>query len=111
MYSNNILTFSRVYDNYKCLYKKSLETYWKHLVPVLYITFKTVTKSLETYWMHHVKWTKGELQQIDQRTRKPMTMHKALDPRDDIDRLYVSRKKGRRGLASIHDNVYVSIRL
>ena len=26
-----------------------------------------------------------------------MTMHKALHPRDDIDRLYVSRKEGGRG--------------
>ena len=26
-----------------------------------------------------------------------MTMHKALHPRDDIDRLYVSRKEGERG--------------
>ena len=32
-----------------------------------------------------------------------MTMHKALHPRDDVDRLYVSRKEGGRGLASIED--------
>ena len=30
-----------------------------------------------------LKWTKKELRQIDQRTRKLMTMHKALHPRDD----------------------------
>ena len=30
---------------------------------------------------------------MDQKTRKLMTMHKALHPRDDVDRLYVSRKK------------------
>ena len=38
-----------------------------------------------------------------------MTMHKALHPRDDIDRLYVSRKEGGRGLASIEDSVDASI--
>ena len=38
-----------------------------------------------------------------------MTMHKALHSRDDIDRLYVSRKEGRRGLASIEDSVDASI--
>ena len=38
-----------------------------------------------------------------------MTMHKALHPRDDVDRLYVSRKEGRRGLASIEDTVDASI--
>ena len=38
-----------------------------------------------------------------------MTMHKALHPRDDVDRLYVSRKEGERGLASIEDSVDTSI--
>ena len=35
-----------------------------------------------------------------QMTRKSMTMHKALHPRDDVDRLYVSRKEGKGGLTS-----------
>ena len=42
---------------------------------------------------------------MDQRTRKLMTMHKALHPRDDVDRLYVSKKEGGRGLACIEDSV------
>ena len=46
---------------------------------------------------------------MDQRTRKLMTMHKALHPRDDVDRLYASRKEGGRGLASIEDTVDASI--
>ena len=37
-----------------------------------------------------------------------MTMHKALHPRDNVDRLYVPRKGGR-GLASIEDSVDTSI--
>ena len=36
-------------------------------------------------------------------------MHKALHPRDDVDRLYVSRKEGGRGLASIEDSVDASL--
>ena len=32
-----------------------------------------------------------------------MTMHKALHPRDDTDRLYVSWKEGERGFANIED--------
>ena len=40
-----------------------------------------------------------------------MTIHKALHPRDDIDGLYVPRKEGGRGLASIEDSVDTSIRL
>ena len=46
---------------------------------------------------------------MDQRTRKLMTMHKALHPRDDVDRLYISRKLGGRGFASIEDTMDASI--
>ena len=34
-----------------------------------------------------------------------MTMNKALHSKEDVDRLYVSRKEERRGLANIEDSV------
>ena len=42
-------------------------------------------------------------------TRKLMTMYQPLHPRDDVDRLYVSRKEGGRGIASIEDSIDTSI--
>ena len=48
---------------------------------------------------------------MDQRTRKLITMHKALQPRDDVDRLYLPRKEGERGLACIEDSVDASMPL
>ena len=56
-----------------------------------------------------LKWTREKLKQMDQRLRKLMIIHKALHPRDDVDRLYVSREEGGRGLASIEDSVDASI--
>ena len=38
-----------------------------------------------------------------------MILPKAIYPRDDVDRLYVSRKDGERRLASIEDSVDASI--
>ena len=38
-----------------------------------------------------------------------MTMHKVFHPRDDVDRLYVSRKEWGRELVSIEDSVDASI--
>ena len=38
-----------------------------------------------------------------------MTMHKALHLRDNVDRLYVSREEGGRGLTSTEDSVDASI--
>ena len=51
-----------------------------------------------------LKWTREYFQQMDVRTRKFITMHKALYPSYDIDRQYVSWKGGR-GLARIEDSV------
>ena len=42
-------------------------------------------------------------------TKKLMTTNKALHPRDDIDRLYVSRKERGKALASIEDSVDASM--
>ena len=38
-----------------------------------------------------------------------MTMHKALHPKDDVDRLYVTKKEVGRGLAGIEDSANASI--
>ena len=58
-----------------------------------------------------LKGTREELKQMDQRTRKLMTLHKALHSRDDAERQDVSSKGGGggRGLASIEDSVDTSI--
>ena len=46
---------------------------------------------------------------MDKWIRKLMTMHKALHPRNDVDRLYELRKEGGRGVTSIEDSVDASI--
>ena len=56
--------------------------------------------SLVRYSGPFLKWTWEELKQMDQRTRKLMTMHQALHPRDNVDTLYVSRKEGGRDLSA-----------
>ena len=87
--------------------RKLLETKlnWRNLIERI----NTCAVPLVRYSGPFLKWTRDELQQMDQRTRKLMTMHKALHPRDNVDRLYVSRKEGRRGFASIDDSVDESI--
>ena len=84
--------------------RKLLETKrsWRNLIKGI----NTWVVPLVRYSEPFLKWKREELKQMDQRT-----MHKALHPRDDVDRLYVSRKEGGRGLASIEDSVDESIRL
>ena len=71
--------------------RKLLETklYCRNVVKGI----NTWTVLLVRYPGPFLKWTREELKQRNQRTRKLMAMHKALYPRDDVDRLYVSREK------------------
>ena len=48
-----------------------------------------------------LKWTREELKQMDQRTRKLTTMHKA-NAREDADKLYVWKKKEERKTTCQH---------
>lgn len=50
-------------------------------------------------------WTKAELQQIDVKTRKTLTMYKMHHPKACVDRLYLPRAEGGRGLKSIAQSV------
>ena len=48
-----------------------------------------------------LKWNTDELKRsLDRRTRKFMTMHGALHPKNDIDKVYLSREMGGSGLIS-----------
>ena len=62
----------------------------------------TWTIPLVRYSEPFFKQTREELRQIDQKTRKLM-IHKALHLRDDIDKVYMSRKGRGTGLTSIKD--------
>ena len=46
-----------------------------------------------------LKWNTDELKSFD-RTKKFMTMHRALHPKNDVDRVYRNRELGGRGLIS-----------
>ena len=57
-----------------------------------------------------VSWRKSKLEAIDRKTRKFFTMYGALHPKSDVDRLFIPRKEGGRGLISIQDCVELAIR-
>ena len=47
------------------------------------------------------QWKAGELNDLDRKSRKTMTMYGRLHPKSDVDRLYVKRKEGGRDLISV----------
>ena len=52
-----------------------------------------------------LKWTKEELEKLDRQTQKIMTMNGALHPKSDLDRLYIARQRGGRGLQSALETI------
>jgi hypothetical protein len=48
-----------------------------------------------------INWRLDEPKQIDRKTRKMLTIYKMHHPKADIDRLYVKRKEGVRGLVQV----------
>jgi len=53
-----------------------------------------------------VKWPIQVLQQLDRQTRKLLTVFRGRHRRSDVDRLYIPRKQGGRGLFSAEDVVH-----
>ena len=52
-----------------------------------------------------VDWTQAELEDLDRKTRKLMTANHALHPQCDVDRLYMPRQTGGRGLLQVKQTV------
>ena len=54
-----------------------------------------------------LKWNSEKLKRMDQipKKNKLKTIHEALQPRNNVDRLYASRRLGERRHASIEDSV------
>jgi len=53
------------------------------------------------YSVRIVNWHQEELQKLDWETRKLLTIHGQHHPKTDVDRLYVPRKQGGRGLMQL----------
>ena len=50
-----------------------------------------------------INWKNDKLKELDRKTRKMLTMYKVFHPKSDVDRLYISRRKGGRGLMNCED--------
>ena len=50
-----------------------------------------------------VDWKKSELCNMDRKTRKVLNIYQALHPRSNIDRLYLPRSEGGKGLLSLEE--------
>jgi len=84
---------------YKCHVRKLLRS---HLFSRnLFTALNTCAASLMTYSGGIIEWTQEELRRLDICTRKLLTMHGVFSTNSDVNRLYIPRRNGGRGLISV----------
>ena len=54
-----------------------------------------------------IEWTKLELQKMDRKTRRLLTIYRSMYPQADVDRLYWKRAEGGKGLQSVEETVHL----
>ena len=65
--------------------------------------------SLVRYGAGILQWKKDELRKMDRKTRKMLTTYRALHPQADVDRLYLKRNEGGRGMISVEDCIDLEV--
>ena len=68
-------------------------------------TIKTWTITKLKYSTAFLDWTISDLQEMDRKMGKLMTLHYALHHRNNVDHQYITRSKGGRGLPSVEYTV------
>ena len=78
-----------------------MENQNKHIVTAI----KTLAVAVFRYGAGILQWKESEMKDVDRKSRKTMTMDGALNPKSDVDRLYIKRREGVRGLLSMENCV------
>ena len=52
-------------------------------------------------WIGIIQWKASELEDLNRKSKKTIAMCGGLHTKSDVDRLYVGRKEGGRGLISV----------
>ena len=65
--------------------------------------------SVVRYSAAFLGWPRLQLEEIDWRMRKLLTMHNRFLPKSNVDRRYLSRSETSKGLIGVHDTVETAI--
>ena len=83
---------------YRIKCKNKFQTNGSLAVPVLRYSFEIIN------------WHQEELQKVDRKTRKLLTIHGQHHPKENVDRLYAPRKQGGRSLMQLEAAYAVEIK-
>ena len=57
-----------------------------------------------------IGWTKNETQELDGHTRRMMSAYHAIHPKSNVQKIYIKRKEGGRGLSSVEECIARELR-
>ena len=100
---SNGIQHSRMRERLRCVYFREVKVF---LRTALYGRNKVLAINgfalpFLTYGCGNIQWGCADLQQLDRRTRKLLSMHGVHHPSADVDRLYAPCSDGGRGLQQI----------
>lgn len=96
--------------SHKLMKKTISKEYYRRLRLVLsselnsknkFMAINSLAVPVLTYSFPVVNWTVTEIKRLDTKTRKLLTCHRAHHPKADVDRLYIKRSEGGRGLLQV----------
>ena len=67
----------------------------------IFMAINSLAVPVVMYSFSVVNWTKAELKRFDTKTRKLLSCNRAHHPKADVDRIYIKRAEGGRGLLQI----------
>ncbi|KAI5748289.1 hypothetical protein M8J77_023892 [Diaphorina citri] len=104
--------------DHKAMKTKIMQQYYKRVRKILqsqltgrnkFTAITTIAVPVLTYSFGILTWTMAEIQAIDRKTRKLLTLNNLHNPNADVDRLYIPRVRGGRGLTNIEQTYKLSI--
>ena len=66
-----------------------------------FIAINSLAVPVMIYSFSIINWTDAEIRKLDRKTRKLLTLHRSHHPKADVDRLYIPRLRGGRGLLQL----------
>ena len=97
---NDRVMKEKVKREYFCRMRKMLKIQINSRNKIMAIN--SLADPVMTYSFVILPWLKSEIEKLDRKTRKILTMNGMHHPRADVDRLYIKRKDGGRGYRIAH---------
>ena len=76
----------------------------------LFLAINSWAVAVIRYSAAFIGWAKNETRELDRHTRRMMSAYHAIHPKSNVQRIYIKRKEGGRGLTSVEECIASELR-